>query len=100
MNELYFLLLILTAVSVVLLIQVVGVILVITMLTIPAAIANLFTSRLSTMMMIAIALSCTFYFFGIMTSFYLDWPGGASIALLAGLIYVIVLLSRMRLRKA
>lgn len=98
-NQLYFLLLILTAVSVVLLIQVVGVILVITMLTIPAAIANLFTSSLSRMMMAAILLSCLFYFFGTVISFYLDWPGGATIALLAGLIYVAVLLTRMKLRK-
>ncbi len=98
-NQLYFLLLILTAVSVVLLIQVVGVILVMTMLTIPAAIANLFTSSLSRMMMAAILLSCLFYFFGTVISFYLDWPGGATIALLAGLIYVAVLLTRMKLRK-
>lgn len=95
-NQLYFLLLILTAVSVVLLIQVVGVILVITMLTIPAAIANLFTSSLSRVMLIAIAISCCFYFFGTAISFYLNWPGGATIALLAGLTYVAVLLTRMK----
>jgi zinc transport system permease protein len=99
-NQLYLLLLMLTAVSVVLLIQVVGVILVITMLAIPAAIANLFTSKLSAMMLIAILLSCLFYFFGTVASFYLDWPGGATIALLAGLAYVLVLLGRVGIKKA
>lgn len=96
-NQLYFLLLILTAISVVLLIQVVGVILVITMLTIPAAIANLYTAKLSVMMWIAVLLSCLFYFFGSVMSFYLDWPGGATIALLAGVVYVGFLFTKMRL---
>jgi zinc transport system permease protein len=91
-NALYLLLLILAAVSIVLLIQVVGIILVMTMLTIPAAIANVFTSRLSGMMVIAILLSCGFCFFGTATAFHLDWPAGATIALLAGLGYVFSLL--------
>lgn len=87
-NALYFLLLILTAVSIVLLIQVVGVLLVMTMLTIPASIANLFTSRLSFIMMIAIALSCLFCLVGTAAAYHLDWPNGATIALLAGFAYV------------
>lgn len=87
-NALYLLLLVLTAVSIVLLIQVVGIILVMTMLTIPAAIANLFTSRLSSMMMIAVGLSCAFCLSGMATAFHLDWPGGATIALIAGVAYV------------
>jgi zinc transport system permease protein len=90
-NALYLLLLVLTAVSIVLLIQVVGIILVMTMLTIPAAIANLFTGRLSTMMLIAIVLSGGFCFFGMWTSYHFDWPGGATIALIAGIAYVLSL---------
>lgn len=93
-NLLYLLLLILIAVSVVLLIQVVGIILVMTMLTIPAAIANLFTSRLSHMMVIAMILSGLFSFFGMMASYNFDWPGGATIALLAGLAYVLALMRK------
>lgn len=91
-NALYLLLLVLTAVSIVLLIQVVGIILVMTMLTIPAAIANLYTSRLSRMMLIAVALSCLLCFGGMMTAYHLDWPGGATIAFMAGVAYVIALL--------
>ncbi len=50
----YQLLLCLVALSVVVLIQVVGAVLVVALLTIPAAIAGNYTSRLSTMMLIAI----------------------------------------------
>jgi zinc transport system permease protein len=87
-HGLYLLLLILTAVSIVLLIQVVGILLVMTMLTIPAAIANQYTSRLSRIMAIAIALSCLFCILGTALAYHLDWPGGATIALLAGIAYV------------
>ncbi|MDP1834309.1 MAG: metal ABC transporter permease [Chlamydiales bacterium] len=90
-KALYLLLLVLVAVTTVLLIQVVGVILVLTMLTIPAAIANLFTTRLSRMMLLAIVLSAAFSFFGTMAAYHLDWPAGATIALLAGIAYGIAL---------
>jgi zinc transport system permease protein len=90
-NSLYLLLLVLTAISIVLLIQVVGIILVMTMLTIPAAIANMLTVRLSRMMMIAVILSILFAFSGTATAFHLDWPVGATIALAAGIAYVAAL---------
>lgn len=91
-NALYLLLLVLTAVSIVLLIQVVGIILVMTMLTIPAAIANLYTYKLSRVMAIGVLLSCIFCFFGMMAAYHFDWPGGATIALVAGLSYVAALI--------
>lgn len=91
-NALYLLLLVLTSVTIVLLIQVVGIILVMTMLAIPAAIANLFTTRLSSMIAISIALACTFCFFGMGIAYHLDWPPGATIALLSGLAYLIAML--------
>lgn len=102
-NALYLLLLALTAVSIVLLIQVVGIILVITMLTIPAAIANQFTSKLSVMMFIAVILSCFFFLSGMGTAYYLDWPSGATIALIAGVGYLAALVNpkkRLWIRKA
>lgn len=95
-NTLYLTLLVLTAVSIVLLIQVVGIILVMTMLTIPPAIANLFTTRLSTMMIISVAISCVFCVSGMDTAYYMDWPGGATIALIAGLAYVACLFLNLR----
>ena len=83
-KRLYLLLLVLTALSIVLLIQIVGIILVMTMLTIPAVIANLFTGSLSRMMLVAVTLSALFTFFGTGIAYQFDWPGGATIALLAG----------------
>lgn len=97
-SGLYILLLMLTAVAIVLLIQVVGVILVMTMLTIPAAIANLFTSRLSFMMMIAVVISAIFSFSGTAVAYHFDMPSGATIALIAGIAYVISLLAQVTRR--
>ncbi len=91
-KALYLLLLVLTAISIVMLIQVVGVILVMAMLTIPASIANLFTTRMSYMMWIAVLLSCIFVVAGTFMAYHLDWPLGATIALLAGFAYVVALL--------
>jgi zinc transport system permease protein len=88
---LYLLLLTIASITIVLLIQVVGVILVMTILTIPAAIAGLMTSRLSRMMGLACLLSALFCLAGNWTAFVLDWPIGATIALLAGGGYVAAL---------
>lgn len=91
-NTLYMLLLVLTAITVVLLMQVVGIILVMTMLTIPAAMANLFTARLSFMMVLAVVISVLFSMGGTFAAFHFDWPVGATIALLAGLSYAVSLM--------
>lgn len=90
-DALYLLLLVLTAITIVLLIEVVGIILVMTMLTIPAAVANYFTSRLSRMMILAVIFGSLFCLAGTFTSFYLDWPTGATIAFIAGIVYVVVI---------
>jgi zinc transport system permease protein len=90
-NALYILLLVLIAISIVLLIQVVGIVLVMTMLTIPAAIANCITLRLSFMMLWAIVISSVLCFIGNATAYYLDWPPGATIALIAGVAYILSL---------
>lgn len=93
-GRLYLLLLTLIAITVVLLMQVVGVILVMTMLTLPATIANLFTKRLSRMMLLSIFLSALFSVVGTFIAFHLNLPVGATIAMLAGVVYVISLLMR------
>ncbi len=87
-NALYLMLLLLIAISIVLLIQVVGIILVMAMLTIPPAIANLFTSKLSVMMAVAVLINAVFCIVGMNLAYEMDWPGGASIALVAGVVYV------------
>lgn len=96
-QKLYLLLLCLIAITVVLLIQVVGAILVIAMLTIPAAIANGMTYRLSKMMWIAVALGCFFTMIGTAASFNLNWPPGATISLTATFFYALnLILNRVR----
>lgn len=94
---LYLLLLVLISITIVLLVQVVGILLVITMLTIPAAIANLFTGRLSSMMGVAIVISALLCILGTAFAYEVDWPPGATIALLAGVCYLLALLSKSRL---
>lgn len=90
----YLLLLSLVAISTVLLIQVVGAILVIAMLAIPAAIASSITHRLSLMMVAAIGLSAIISIAGTAISYKLNWPMGATIALIAALFYLLSLFKR------
>lgn len=90
-TSLYLLLLVLIALSVVLLIHLVGIILVLSMLALPASIAGTFTSRLSGMMIIAVILNVLFSIGGLAISYRLDWPAGATIALFSGLIYLMSL---------
>ncbi len=90
-RRLYLLLLSLVAISIVLLIQIIGTILVIALLTIPATVASLFTRRLHVMMGAAALLCALFSFFGLSAAYTLDWPPGATIALLAAAVYLLSL---------
>ena len=84
-SRLYLLLLCLVALTVVVLIRVVGIILVIALLTIPAAIARHFTYSLKKMMLLAILLGIVFTFSGLWLSYLLDLASGATIILVSGL---------------
>ncbi|MEX0961991.1 MAG: metal ABC transporter permease [Simkaniaceae bacterium] len=88
-RPLYFLLLSLIAITTVLLIQVIGAILVIAMLSLPAGIAGSFTKRLSTMMILATLVSFFFTLIGLFTSYILNWPPGATISLTTTLAFLI-----------
>lgn len=90
-KALYMLMLILVAITVVLLLQVVGIVLIMAMLALPPTIAGLFTKRLSSMMIWAVILGILFCTGGTWLSYGLDWPVGATIALLAGVVYLLVL---------
>lgn len=87
-KRLYLLLLSLVAISIVLLMQIIGIILVIALLTIPATLASLFTHRLSVMMAAAAAFCALFSVLGIGAAFALNWPPGATIALLSAIGYL------------
>jgi len=95
-KSIYFLLLILIALSVVLLIQIVGAILLIALLALPPALANRFTANLSKMITLAIILTAAFSTLGIYASYLLNWPPGATICLFTALLYVLVLPVRLR----
>ena len=96
-SRLYFLLLSLIAITVVALIQIIGAILVIAMLCLPAAAANLFTKRLSTTILTAVGFSLLFSMLGTLFSYILNWPPGATIALVATLGYFGILLGKRSL---
>lgn len=83
-------LLILTALTVVLLVTVVGIVMVIALLTIPAAIAGHFSSRLSQMMLLATLFCALLTTGGLAASYAPDLPAGATIIVLSGAAYMVV----------
>jgi zinc transport system permease protein len=83
------LLLLLTALSIVLLTTIVGIIMVIALLTIPAAMASLFSRSLWKIMLIAVLFTMVFTFFGTGISYALDTPSGSTIILFAGGLYIL-----------
>jgi zinc transport system permease protein len=95
--EFYYLLLLgLTALTVVLLVTVVGIILVIALLTLPVAVAGHFARRLWQMMALATVFSILFTTAGLAISYKPDLPAGATIIVLAGAVYLlVVVLSRL-----
>ncbi len=89
---LYLVLMVLIALTTVVLIKVVGVVLVIAMLTIPAAISNLFTHNLKNMMFFAIIIGCIVTFYGSLMSLNFDLPPGATIVISLATLFIIALL--------
>ncbi|RTZ74417.1 MAG: metal ABC transporter permease [Gammaproteobacteria bacterium] len=85
----YLLFLCLVALTVVLLVQVVGLILVIALLTLPAAIAGHHVQTLGRMMALASLLGMLFTTAGIALSYFWDLPSGPVIILVAGLAYLL-----------
>jgi zinc transport system permease protein len=85
----YLLLLVLVALTVVLMIQVVGLILVIALLTLPAAVAGQWTRSLAGMMLGATLLGAGLTSGGLALSYGPDLPAGATIVLLAGGVYLV-----------
>ena len=84
----HLLLLCLVAVTVVLLIRVVGLILVIALLTLPAAVAAQYASTLGRIMALATALGASFATAGLAVAYDADLPAGATIILVAGAVYL------------
>ena len=90
--EVYYLLLLgLTALTVVLLVSVVGIVLVIALLTLPVAISGQFTSTLRGMMILSALLSIIFTVSGLALSYGPDLPAGATTIVLTGVAYLLAL---------
>ena len=84
----YLLLLCLIALTVVILIQVVGIILVIALLTLPAATARYYAHSLVQMMILASILGALYTTSGLVVSYKPNLPAGATIIVIAGLAYL------------
>jgi zinc transport system permease protein len=85
----YLLLLCLIALTVVILIQVVGIILVIALLTLPAATARYYARSLVQMMVLASILGAVFTTTGLVVSYQPNLPAGATIIVVAGIAYIL-----------
>ncbi len=94
---LYFLLLGMIALSVVMIIRVVGLILVIALLTIPPYIAETYSKSLFKMMLISTALSASFTLVGLWLSYTFDLTSGATIILVGGAVFFISVLLKPRI---
>lgn len=90
-NLIYLFMLGLTAVTIVLLINLVGIMLVIALLTLPAAAAGCCTARLKSMMILAAIFNGVFVTAGLLISSLLSLPSGPTIVVLAGVVYVAAL---------
>lgn len=96
----YLLLLAMTALAVVLLVYVVGIVMVIALLTLPAAIAGMFARKLWHTMTGAAILATFFSLGGLAISYEPDLPAGATTIVLAGATYIVVaILTRLTNRR-
>ena len=91
-KRLYYMLIGLVAITVVMVVQVVGLILVIALLTIPPSIAEKYTQSLAKMMLCSCFLGMLFSCGGLWLSYRYDMTSGAAIIFLAGVVYFLSLL--------
>lgn len=95
-NVYYLLLLAITAISMVLLVRVTGIILSLALLVLPAATASRFSRQLWTIMFIAVGLTLLYNTGGLALSFQLDVPTGPFIVLAASVVYGLSFLVKRR----
>jgi zinc transport system permease protein len=86
----YLLLLCITALTVVLLVRVVGIVLVIALLTLPAAVAGQFSRQLWQMMALAVLCCMLFVTLGLGVSYTANFSSGPVIIIIAGAAYLLV----------
>ncbi|MGL6136030.1 MAG: metal ABC transporter permease, partial [Planktothrix sp.] len=90
-DQLYLMLIVAIALTVVMVMKVVGLILVIALLTIPAAISGQFVKDLKQMMVFSSILGIVFTTLGLGISYFFNLTSGATIILVAGFTYLLSL---------
>jgi zinc transport system permease protein len=88
-KTLYLILLCLVALSIIVLIRVVGIILVIALLTIPATIAKQFTTKFKKLIAISTLTAVVSTIIGLWLSYIFNFPSGATIVLLLAFVFII-----------
>ncbi len=88
-----------TAVAIVLSIKLIGIILVSALLVTPSAIAKLFSKSFKHFTILAIIISATIVFIGLLSSYYLDLPSGATIVLTGTLLFLLSFISTFITKK-
>ncbi len=89
----YLLLLCLAALTIVLLVRVVGIVMVIALLTLPASVAGNFSKNILQMMVFSVLFCASFVVLGLGASYSLDLPSGPVIIVIAAAVYLLVILS-------
>ena len=95
----YLILLVLVAFTIVMLLRVVGIVMVIALLTLPAAIANCLVKRLWKVMLVAVVLCMTLVCLGLSLSYKYDLPSGPVIISLAAGVYLVTIGVKMLVRR-
>ncbi len=90
-----YLLIVLVALTIVLSIRTAGIILVLSVLTVPQNIANLFTNRFSHIMIGSIVIGFIASLLGLLLSYYLDIPSGATIIFTLVVLYLVARLIKV-----
>ncbi len=89
-----YILITLVALTIVLNIRVVGIILVISLLTIPQTIANIFTKKFEKLILLSVLIGLIGSFSGLFLSYYFDIPSGAAIIFFLVLLFVVGKIAR------
>lgn len=85
-------LILLISLTVFLMVKIVGTILAIALITLPSAISNMFSKRISTIILSSILIAMLSQLLGLFISFELDIPTGVTITILLGVGYILTLL--------
>jgi len=90
---------IIIAMTCVVALNVVGIVMVIALITIPAAMSNMFTESLKEMMIVSVILSLIMAFFGLIIAIGADIPPGATVSVTMGVLFIIAIVVKTALGK-